>query len=425
MSQPASPAALSRRDQWLMLVTAFLGWMFAGTIMVIGPLAARTAFLDLGVTGEGEVGRWFSWYIGAFLLGAAGGGLVFGWLGDAIGRSRAMALSILWYSLVTGATYWAATPGQLLLLRVLACLGVGGMWPNGVSLVSEAWPDVSRPALAGLIGTAANVGFVLLAVVSSYKPIESESWRWVMLFAATPAVLGLFVWAFVPESPRWLAKQKEEADGDRRRGPSPAAELVRPPLLKLTIVGILLGTIPLLGGWGSSNWLTPWADQAADRSEGDHPELKSLTQTYRSTGAVIGSLLGGWAASLLGRRRSYFLISLGALLTAGYIYHFLDPLHPQFLYWVFVLGFFGTLYFGWLPYYLPELFPTRVRATGTGVAFNFGRILTTLGVLGAGQLMIVFDGDYARVGKVTSLVFALGMIVIAFAPQTSGEQLQD
>ena len=119
------------------------------------------------------------------------------------------------------------------------------------------------------------------------------------------------------------------------------------------------------------------------------------------------------------------MVSLGSLLAGGYIFWFLNPLDPAFPKWVFAMGFIGTIFFGWLPLYLPELFPTEVRATGTGVTFNFGRILSALGVLGAGGLMVLFEGDYARVGRITSLIYALGMVVILFAPDTSRTRLDE
>ena len=97
----------------------------------------------------------------------------------------------------------------------------------------------------------------------------------------------------------------------------------------------------------------------------------------------------------------------------------------MFLYWVFAIGFFGTIYFGWLPLFLPELFPTSVRATGTGVSFNWGRILTAVGVLGTGQLMVQFQGDYAKVGQITCLVYVMGMVVIWFAPDTSKTKMDE
>jgi MFS family permease len=163
---------------------------------------------------------------------------------------------------------------------------------------------------------------------------------------------------------------------------------------------------------------------AAAKPKGD-PRLKARTQIMRSGGAVFGSLLGGWLASLLGRRFTYFLISLASFATSSFIYSFLTPSDPWFSTFAFLLGFVGVTYFGWLPLYLPELFPTRVRATGTGVTFNSGRILAAVSVLGAGVLAGWFHGDYARVGTFTGFVYVAGMIAICFAPDTSKNRLED
>ncbi|MBN2292869.1 MAG: MFS transporter [Pirellulales bacterium] len=417
------PPEISLGGQVLVLVSAFLGWMFAGMVMVLIPLAGRSAAISfLGPGQEAEVGNWFSRYICAFLLGAATGGLLFGWLGDRVGRAKAMGWSILCYSIVTGLTYFVTSPEQLLVLRFVACLGVGGMWPNGVSLASEAWSNVSRPVLAGLIGTSANLGFMLLSTIAMFKPVTPESWRWLMLVCAIPVFLGIVVLVFVPESPRWLAGQMAKAGDTVGKSSSPIAEIFRPPLLRYTLIGICLGAIPLLGNWGGSNWLVPWAGQVGGLSD---PALKAWAQWSKSGGAVVGSLLGGWLASRFGRRTTYFSISLAALCTAMYGFWFLSPLDRSFLPWACVLGFFATVYFGWLPLYLPELFPTRVRSTGTGVTFNFGRFATAVGVLGAGQLMLWFDGNYAMAGRITCMVYFLGMIIILFAPDTSKKQLED
>jgi hypothetical protein len=108
---------------------------------------------------------------------------------------------------------------------------------------------------------------------------------------------------------------------------------------------------------------------------------------------------------------------------AQYTFWFLVPTDAGFLFWVGVLGFFSGIYFGWMPLYLPELFPTRVRATGSGVSFNFGRIVTALTIFATGLLMQLFAGDYARIGQVTSLIFAVGMVAIWFMPQPQGEDL--
>jgi MFS family permease len=319
--------------------------------------------------------------------------------------------------------YWAASPSQLLLLRFLACLGIGGMWPNGVAIVSEAWSDLSRPILAGIMGTAANVGLLLMAVTATGIEITPQSWRWVMLVGATPVVLGLFVLARVPESPRWLASR--QAPRPARQASAASIQVFRPPLRRLILLGIALGTVPLLGGWGASNWMIPWAGEAGAAIDPPDPFLKAWVQFARSLTGMIGSLLGGVIASLVGRRRTYFLMSLGALFTSQYMFWLLTPVEDSFLIWASALGFFSGVYFGWLPLFLPELFPTAVRSTGAGVSFNFGRILTAAAVLMAGWLIAHFDGDYARIGRVTSLIYAVGMVVICFAPESSDHRLRD
>jgi MFS family permease len=133
----------------------------------------------------------------------------------------------------------------------------------------------------------------------------------------------------------------------------------------------------------------------------------------------VGSLLGGVIASLLGRRLTYFLISLASLAVGEYICLAMTPDEYGFAAMVFAVGFISTIFFGWLPLYLPELFPTHARAAGAGVSFNFGRILTGLGVLATGAITKWFHEDYGRAGSVTMLVYALGMLVILFAPDTT------
>jgi MFS family permease len=413
---------LANRDRHVMLAAAFLGWLCAGIELGLSPLVSRPAALDLlsgelsgGATPtEAEVGTWFAWYLAAFLLGGAIGGVVFGRLGDQAGRVRAMGWSIVCFSVFTGAGWLVRTPAQFLIPRFLAGLGVGGMWPAGVALVSEAWPSASRPLVAGAMGTAANMGILLMALIGRQGGIEPAAWRWAMLVGATPVVLGVAVLAVVPESQRWLAERSAAREG---ASIAPLAEVFRTPLLSRTILGIFLGAVPMIGTWASGKWLVPWAGVVGGDAAG--------AQAIWAAGAVIGGAAGGWLADRLGRRLSYFLISLATLLLNGMIYRALNPTHAAFLPAVFALGVVGTLFFGWLPLYLPELFPTRVRATGSGVGYNTGRIASAVGVLAAGRLMTVFGGDYARVGEVTAWVYVVGMIVILFAPDTSRSDLRE
>jgi MFS family permease len=373
--------------------------------------------LVLGLAGpdvdEPFITRWFAWFQSAFLFGAAGGGWLFGWLGDRFGRSRALGSSVLCYALFTLAGYFATSLEMHFVLRLLASLGIGGAWPSAVALVSEAWPDASRPLLAGLLGAAANFGFVFLGVLGVLYPVTGESWRWPLLVGASPLVLGLAILMALPESPRWLALEREGNDNPAATL-KPLREVLRPPILSLTLLGIGLGAVPVVGTAANANWLTPWTDQVHGRSDA---RSKAITQITRSSGAIVGSFFGGLIASLLGRRLTYFLISLGAFGLSSVIFGLLDPTHAWFHVFAFLLGLVGVTYFGWLPLFLPELFPTRVRSTGVGVSFNTGRIVAGCVVLSAGALINLFQGSYAHIGLWSGLIYAVGMGIIWLAPK--------
>jgi MFS family permease len=305
------------------------------------------------------------------------------------------------------------------------------MWPNGVALASEAWSNASRPLLAGLIGAAANVGIVLVGLSGLWiANVTEDDWRWVLLVFAIPGLLGFVVLAWVPESRRWMAARRQSGP---QQAALPVMEVFQPPLLKLTVIGIALGMVPVLGGWGANTYLVPWMNKAAAEAAASEtsPEAAAqakavasrkaaLVQIMHSGGGIIGSLFGGWLAALLGRRITYFLISLGTLAVCQYIYLTLNPLDAQFVWAVLTLGLVGTIYFGWLPLYLPELFPARARSTGSGVTFNFGRIGAAIAVFIA---MTHKFSDYPRVGAVMSLVYAAGLIIIWFAPDTTGKTM--
>lgn len=404
---------------WATLLAAVLGWMGAGIEMSLMSPTTRPAIQHFLGPDHPRIeilaDQWLSWFVSAFLLGAAGGGLLFGWLGDRVGRVRALGASILTYSTFTGLGYLATTPEQLLALRFVACLGIGGTWPNGVTLVGEALPNLSRPLVAGVIGASANFGFLALGLLMSIHPITRDSWRWVMLLGATPAVLGLIIWVGLPESAEWL-RQKGQGVRASSQAPSIVGAVFRPPLLSLTLLGILLGTIPLLGGWASGQRLVPWAGHVAEQR--GLPDLKATTQTVLAAGAIVGSLMGGWAATLLGRRLSYFLMSAASLGLSALTFRVLDPIAPGFQGAVFALSWAGTMYYGWLPFYLPEIFPTAVRATGIGVSFNFGRILSAVAMMLSTILSSWFGGDIAKMGAAASLVYAGGLALAFFIPKT-------
>src|SRR5215218_10456571 len=178
---PLAPrATYSTRDMWLVLTAAFLGWMFDGLEMGIFPQIARSALGELlhGAATEDTIKWWHQVIDACFLFGAAAGGLVFGWLGDRIGRVRAMAFSILVYSGFTGLLYFVRSPGPIAALRFLAAIGMGGGRGLGVALVMEVGDARYRPLLAGMIGAAANVGVVLVGWIGRTIKVDEHNWRW-------------------------------------------------------------------------------------------------------------------------------------------------------------------------------------------------------------------------------------------------------
>jgi MFS family permease len=409
---------MSASQRYLVLITAFLALVFDGVelgLMPVASLSVSKSLLGAGFTPE-LGGEWFARFTAALMLGAAIGGIALGNLGDRIGRTRAMGVCILFYSIFAALGAYAQTQEQMLALRFLVGLGVGGLWPNDIALVSECWSGASRPLVSGAMMAGLNAGILLLSQLARAWPITPDSWRWLFQFAGAPALLGVFVLIALPESPKWLANR-----GVTQKV-APLRELFQPSLIRFTIIGILISSIPMIGAWSASKWMIPWADKVAGETNVGY---KAATQGWWALGATLGSFAGAQLVSWLGRRLSYALISLATVTITMAMFQLTAPLQPAFHVIVFAQGFVATLFFGWLALYLPELFPTRVRATGSGLAYNSGRFATAFGVLAAGFLFTALGGDYPRVGTICASIYAIGLIIIWWAPDKNQAELAD
>jgi len=488
--------------KWMALTAALLGWMFDGLEMGLFPLVARPALSDLlGETNDQQIGKWFAVATALFLVGAATGGVLFGWLGDRLGRVRAITLSVLTYAIFTGLCGVAQSAEQVAVLRFFSALGMGGEWSLGVALVMEIWSDQSRAMLAGLIGAAANVGFLLIAVLGlwlgSVLPLVESAlldigvpetwassltahsgWRLLMLTGSVPALLALFIQCFVPESERWQQERKRGTTSnwvardllgvlvgalsacmmiylwtkefglflrligsvlallvtllgfsypvirylDRaRRSGDQIAQALAPTLRRILLAAGLSG-IPLLGTWAMVQWAPNWADQLAGPG---NPQAKTFTQIASAGGAIVGTIAAALVGNWLDRRVTYTLLCLGSLASALALFWLNDHFGRTFLVSMFLAGVLTASFYGWLPLYLPELFPTAVRATAQGFSYNFGRIIAAVGVLQTGNLMGLFDGDYRRACSVMSLIYLVGLGLIWLAPETRGKPLPE
>jgi MFS family permease len=411
----ASPHSAAQKGIGLTLMAAFLGWLLDGFELGLFPVVARPALQDmLGQGLEGGVGLWMGRITAAFLVGAALGGIVFGWLGDRVGRVKAMSWSILCYSLFSAAGYFATEPIHLAVFRFVAALGMGGEWALGVALVMESWPDRFRPWLAAAIGAAANLGMLLVGVVAKFFPVTTDSWRWLFLVGASPAVLTLVIRIWVPESEKWKASAL-----NRRDAASEIATVLGPAFLKVTLLGIALSSVALIGTWGSVQWIPAWADKlTGGTNPGAKADVQMVSSFAASIGAVLGPVLLGW----MPRRRGYALLCMSSLGACAWLFRGEAVWGNFFLLKVGLTAFTTASFYGFFPLYFPELFPTRIRATGQGICYNAGRLVAAAGALLSGGL-IEYLGGYAQMGAAITLIYIAGIALSFVAPETKGKPL--
>jgi SHS family sialic acid transporter-like MFS transporter len=438
----AAPSAAAKRAgglegnaKWMALAAAVLGWMFDGLEMGIFPLVGRPALTEM--LGGADIGPWFGRIIAVFLVGAAIGGFALGWLGDRIGRTRAMVWSVLAYSVFSALGAVATQPWHLAVFRFLAALGMGGQWALGVALVMEIFPNKSRPLMAGIIGASANIGFLLIAVLAiglnsilaglsgllhAVMPdawatvlLQNGSWRLLMILSGFPALLTFLIRVFVPESEMW------EANSKKTNSKVGIADLFRNGLARSTLLGVALGAIALMGTWASVQWIPAWAGKLATGV----PNVAAKVQIASALGAIVFSLCFGLIAEKFNRRSAYFTLSLLSLVSCAILFRLNMQFGAGFLFWTFFVGGITAGFYGLLPLYLPELFPTRVRAMGSGVAFNAGRFIAAGAAIYGGSMVQSFGGDIARMCSIVSLVYVFGLVVVWFAPETKGKPLPE
>ena len=416
--------------QWLVLFVAWLGWVFDSMDATIYAIVLHPALEDLlGVSAaSGKAGQeLIGWYGGVifsiFLIGWAIGGVVFGILADRIGRSKTLIITILIYAVFTGMAAISDTWWHLAIYRFLTALGIGGEWAAGAALVAEVWPERRRAQAAGLLQSAWAAGFLLAAVLNLL--LKDFGWRILFLVGITPAGAALLVRLFVKESERWLQVRVAEAGTGEPRGIG-LRTLFSDKHRRQTLAGSTLAFVAVFGLWGATNWTPTLVRTLPDMQGLDRTavaEYVSYSIMALNVGAVFGYLSFGPLADRLGRRAVFGLMCLGSLIMVPIT--FLTPhtyLHVLVL--LPLLGFFNNGIFSGFPIYLPELYPTRIRATGAGFCFNAGRVLASGGPFLTGWLVITL-GSFGRAASAVALIYLLGLAILPFAPETKGQPLPD
>jgi MFS family permease len=417
------------RYQWLVLFVAWLGWVFDSMDSTIYTLVLHPALHEL-LAGQGSGGvsqEAVGWYGGVilsiFLLGWALGGVAFGVLADRFGRTKTLVFTILIYAIFTGMAAFSHTWRELALYRFLTALGIGGEWAAGAALVAEVWPESKRSQAAGLLQSAWAAGYLLAALVNLL--MSGHGWRMIFVVGVAPAVVALLVRLSVKEPERWVkARERERQVGAEQ--PPRLAELFQPKLLRATLTGSGLAFVAVFGLWGATNW-TPTLVRSLPGLQG----LDARTLTDRvsyatmmlNVGALVGYLGFGPLADRFGRRAAFALMCVGSLVMLPLT--FLTPRsYAHVLLLLPLLGFFNNGIFSGFPLYLPELYPTRIRGTGSGFCFNVGRVLASTGPFLTGVLVTAL-GTFGRAASAIALIYVVGLLILPFAKETRGQPLPE
>jgi MFS family permease len=429
------------RYQWTVLFAAWLGWgfdVFDG--LLFNYIAPNAVPALLGLTrgtpaASAATLNWTGILTSVLLVGWAVGGVIFGHVADRIGRSKTLLLTMALYSLGTAACAFAPNIWILLLFRIVAALGIGGEWAAGAAMVAEVVPENRRVEAGALLYTSAPVGLFLATFVTYqiqgvyFRDVPDLAWRYVFLFGLVPAFVAFMVRLFIKEPERWT----RVSQGTK---PATIGELFAPEYRHATLTGLGLASIALISWWTCNAFIPTIASglalrEAAGMSAAAAADLvqewRSLATTAFNLGGLIGTLLTVPASKYLGRRAMFAIYFLGSgisvLATFGLP---LDPHTRLYMYFPMGLTVFGV--FGSFTYYLPELYPTRLRGTGPGFTYNVGRTVAAIGpfVVGAIAARGADALDTAsRVLFFVGFVPLAGLLIVRSMIETRGRVLAD
>jgi MFS family permease len=390
------------------LVAGGLGWMLDAMDVMLYSLVLSHLMRDLGM-GKGTAGALNS----LTLLASALGGIVFGFVADRVGRTRALMVSILVYSVASGACGLSRTIVQLAICRFILGLGMGGEWTTGAALIAETWRPEHRGKALGLMQSTWAIGEMLaIGVVALVLP--SLGWRAVFFVGVLPAVIVFWIRRRVPESEIWLRQRHSTSAGSLRI-------LWRPDLRRNGIVATAMNACAMFGYWGLFTWIPAYLSLPVEQGGRGLDLMKTTTWLLiMGIGKWLGYALFGFFADSVGRRRTYvtYLIVAAALVPL-----FGVARTPA---WLLLLGplvaFFGTGYFSGFSAIVSELFPTEIRATAMGLTYNIGRGLSAAAPAVVGLLADRFGLGSAFFLQAAAF-FAAALLALAL-PETKGRRLQ-
>jgi MFS family permease len=429
MQVPRKPAAAApveatrlselTAQQWRSGIAAWLGWLFDGFDMHIYTLVALpfVALLIGSQPTSSDTGWYASWIQAAFLVGWALGGAFFGRVGDRLGRSRALMLTILTYAIFTGASFFATAWWHLLIFRFLAALGIGGEWAVGAALISETWPKSWRPWLAGILQSAVNIG-VLLAMLAGGMMVDLPP-NYVFLIGILPALLVVWIRRAVPEPAEWHAAKLEAGSMQPRVGDLFRGNVRRTTLLTLGVCGL-----SLTAHWAFMFWSVQHLRNLPETvafTDGQRTAMVANALILLMCTAIVGNLTASAIARALGYRLT-IVLGFVFYFSAMFFTYYVPRDYQTMFWWLAVIGLCqGT--FGLFTMYMPPLFPTLLRTTGAGFCYNFGRIAAAAGTVFFGAFGRL--GDYRMALLYASFLFVPAAVLAMFLGEPADERKSD
>jgi MFS family permease len=423
--------------QWKTVFASNLGWMFDGYETFALILVVGVALHDLLDPSQfAQIPGFAGTVIGITLLGWGVGGVIGGVLADYIGRRRTMIFAILGYSIMTGLSAFAWDWMSFMVLRFLVGVAIGSEWSTGASLTAEVWPDKMRGRGAGLMQCGLGIGFFLASFVwlyvSGYGP---HAWRFMFLIGVIPAAFTLWLRTGIPESEKWNAtnEKRKSAQSRKKSGGTLSDEdheltrftfadlFANPEIRRRTIIVFLMSLTTTLAWWGISTWVPPFIAGIAGKAGLPAQTWASYAGMSYNIGAICGYIGLGFLADNFGRKPIVMIFFAASLVLTPLLYWWTTDLHLLLLV-AAINGFFTLGQYSWMSVWLPELFPTRMRATGMAFTFNSPRFIAFLGPMFAGVL-IAKMGGVANVAVAFSLIYILGFVLVPFLPETKGKPL--
>ena len=347
----------------------------------------------------------------SFLFGWTAGAILIGALSDRIGRKMAMFTSVLVCTLGIVATSFAHTVLTIVIIRFISGAGAGSILLISAILIAEKWATGPRSRMSGIIANSFPVGLIVSGSIASFFP----NWRLAYLIGGSTVVLALAVLIVIPESEWW------ESSSDEHKQLQLARERVLDPAYRSDLTtGMLLFGSMLVGLWAAFVWMPTYVGTLGDATQAQ--SNRSITTIVLGLGSVVGGFFSGPLSERFGRKGA---VRIGYIGCAALTLILFVPTHTPYLLLyslTFLLSVFIGVNQGVLVGYIPELFPTLIRGVATGICFNTGRLVTTIGVMLAGVLITTLGG-YGNAILAFGAAYVFGFFVVARARETRGAEL--